>query len=85
MNTKYKFYVHDLVLEVTRRCNMCCAHCMRGDAQALDMNKDVIDRVIDMVDEIGYVVFTGGEPTLNLEIIRYFYDELKRRGKDYPA
>lgn len=85
MNTKYKLYVHDLVLEVTRRCNMCCAHCMRGDAQALDMNKDVIDRVIDMVDEIGCVVFTGGEPTLNLEIIRYFYDELKRRGKDYPA
>lgn len=24
----------DAVIEITRRCNMCCAHCLRGDAIA---------------------------------------------------
>ena len=27
----------DVVIEITRRCNMCCAHCLRGDAEAVDM------------------------------------------------
>ena len=26
----------DIVIEVTRRCNMACKHCLRGEAENLD-------------------------------------------------
>lgn len=26
---------NNVVIEITRRCNMCCAHCLRGDAEKL--------------------------------------------------
>ncbi len=35
--------VYSLILEVTRRCNMCCAHCLRGDAEDIDMEKETVD------------------------------------------
>ena len=37
--------VYSLILEVTRRCNMCCAHCLRGEAENIDMQKETIDKV----------------------------------------
>ena len=33
-----EIYVESLVIEVTRRCNMRCEHCLRGDAQNLDIS-----------------------------------------------
>lgn len=30
-----EIYVNYLAIEVTRRCNMKCNHCLRGDAQKL--------------------------------------------------
>ena len=33
----------DVVIEITRRCNMCCAHCLRGDAEAVDIQERYID------------------------------------------
>lgn len=73
--------VQDLILEVTRRCNMCCAHCLRGDAQCADMPNEVIDKVLDSVSEITSVTFTGGEPSLNIEAIRHFFRKAKELGK----
>jgi organic radical activating enzyme len=75
-----KLQVQDLILEVTRRCNMVCRHCMRGQMQQLDMNRQVVDRLLESVDSIDGVTFTGGEPLLNVSIIRYFTDELMRKG-----
>lgn len=76
-----ELYLSQLVLEVTRRCNMSCDHCLRGDAQAIDMSTDVIDRVLDAVigHGISTVTFTGGEPTLNVPAIQYFVDQVKAR------
>ena len=28
-----KYNVNDLMVEVTRRCNLTCEHCLRGDAR----------------------------------------------------
>ena len=66
--------VYSLILEVTRRCNMCCAHCLRGEAENIDMQKETIDKVLDLVDKIEHVTFSGGEPSLNLPLIQYFFD-----------
>lgn len=59
--------IYHLAIEVTRRCNMECAHCLRGDAQAVDMTQEIVDRFVDGLEEgmsIGDVTLTGGEPSL---------------------
>ena len=66
-----KLNIQDLAVEVTRRCNMACPHCMRGDAKNLDLNLDRFAEFIANVDSIGSLTFTGGEPTLNTDAIRF--------------
>lgn len=67
---------NEIELEITRRCQLKCAHCMRGDAQDIDMSYEIIDRLLEQVKSIDSLVFTGGEPTLNLDGMKYFLDKL---------
>lgn len=53
-----------LILELTRRCNMCCEHCLRGDAENENMTLEVAIRAIDSFSSINSITFSGGEPTL---------------------
>ena len=71
--------VNYLILEVTRRCNMCCAHCLRGNSQDVDMSRQVVDRVLQDIDEIKDVFFTGGEPSLNIPIMEYFFEQAQQK------
>ena len=62
--------ISELVIEVTRRCNMECLHCLRGDAQNLDFKIEYLDHLIKAgVTNINTVTLSGGEPTLALGII----------------
>lgn len=74
----YKLAFNDLSIEITRRCNLSCQHCMRGEAENLDMSNEVIDQLLDRTTEIGYLGFTGGEPLLNLDGIEYFLNKMKQ-------
>ena len=65
-----------LILELTRRCNMRCRHCLRGDAEAVDMSHRTIVKAINMAKQINSITLTGGEPTLVINRIRYVYDLL---------
>lgn len=67
MQMKFK----NLMLEVTRRCNMQCNHCMRGDAENADMYTDVIRKVFESAKEIRHLGLTGGEPSLCPYVIEY--------------
>jgi organic radical activating enzyme len=69
--------IGSLVLEITRRCNMRCDHCMRGEAEALDMNFEIIDKLFESGIRFNDVTFTGGEPALFPQAIQYFVDRLK--------
>jgi len=66
--------INDLVIEVTRKCNLKCGHCLRGKAQ----NKDIFSSTIETflvesdIKYINTVTFTGGEPTLNIDAINQF-------------
>lgn len=53
-----------LALEVGRKCNMRCDHCLRGEAENAEMEIDVAYKAINMFDYIGSITFTGGEPVL---------------------
>lgn len=72
----------DVVIEVTRRCNMCCAHCLRGDAEAVDIQERYIDAFLDSFANAGYIsslTFTGGEISLNIPAIRYTLNAVRER------
>lgn len=58
-----------LILEVTRDCNMACDHCMRGEPEDLYMDVRTVARAIRAFSDIRCIVFTGGEPTLNITAI----------------
>jgi radical SAM protein with 4Fe4S-binding SPASM domain len=52
-------------LEVTRRCNLRCVHCLRGPSHPDDgLTKEEICRLMDQLADLGCMrlVFTGGEP-----------------------
>lgn len=65
-------YLSYLVIEGTRRCNMKCPHCLRGNAQRVDMDNEVANRITQQVDSVYCITFSGGEPSLNPDIIRNF-------------
>lgn len=80
MKNAVQLSISNLCLEVTRRCNMACAHCLRGDAQNVDITHEIIDRALENVTDIGSITFTGGEPTLNVEAIRYTLEKCEEEG-----
>lgn len=73
-----KFILHDLAIETTRRCNMKCEHCMRGESQNIDAPKEIIDLILnnDEIKRIDHICFSGGEPTLNSNIIIYAINKI---------
>lgn len=74
--------VSNVVIEITRRCNMCCAHCIRGDAENVDIQERYIDAFLDSFDKgacISSIVFSGGEISLNIPAIRYILKAVKER------
>lgn len=68
---------YTLVFELTRRCNMACAHCLRGEAQNVDIDYAVIDRVLENTLEIQSLSFGGGEISLNVEAMNYVLKRCK--------
>lgn len=72
--------IYNLIYEITRRCNIKCEHCLRGPAQKVDMSDAVIDRSLEGVSSISTITFTGGEPSLAVDRIRYILSAVKKRG-----
>lgn len=75
-----KLKLKTLSIEITRRCNMSCSHCMRGDAQDLDISHKDIRHVLKNIRYTGYLIITGGEPSLNIKAIRYILKQVKHFG-----
>ena len=70
-------YTH-AYLEITRKCNLHCAHCMRGPAQNIEISKEDVDLFFEKLDGVIVENLTigGGEPTLNPDMIVYIIDKL---------
>jgi hypothetical protein len=55
---------------------------MRGAPQDHDIFDTTIEKMLKGITSIGTVTFTGGEPTLAVDRIRYVYEQIKQRGID---
>ena len=71
--------IKELVIEITRKCNAACPHCMRGPAQTRHMAFNTITTMLNGITRIDMVTFTGGEPSLAVDRIRYFHDQIRAR------
>ena len=67
----------DLMLELTRKCNLECDHCLRGCTQDLSMDISLIDKILDETESINQISFTGGEPMIEGEKIIYIIDKIE--------
>ena len=73
-------YIEQLVIEITRRCNATCDHCLRGDAQNKDISDKTIEKLFESISGIGMITFTGGEPSLAVDRMRKILRECRRTG-----
>ena len=71
-----KILLDSLMIELTRKCNLHCAHCYRGNQQDKDINLSALDNLFDQVMYIGDLCLFGGEPLLNLSTIQYIFNKL---------
>ena len=55
---------YNVVIEVTRRCNMACEHCLRGEPQPMNMPEKYLRSFLRNISYISTITFTGGEPSL---------------------
>lgn len=62
--------IYNLIVEATRKCNMSCSHCCRGNAQnkSLDINK--LQSFLRGIDYVSTLTIGGGEPTLVMDVLK---------------
>lgn len=68
----YSSFIFDsIVIEVTRRCNMSCPHCMRGNMQSIDIDLYILDKFLSNFKDccVRRIIFTGGEPSLSPKVL----------------
>jgi len=76
-----KLSINNATIELTRRCNMQCRHCLRGPAQNVDISTEYLESFFSKVSYISGLCLTGGEPSLVPEKIR----EVIRIAKKYDV
>ena len=77
--------IHNLVIECTRRCNMDCCHCMRGDPENIDMNEKYIRKLFSMIEGTGCLTMSGGEPSLVPHILTKIIEIAKEECVDIDS
>ncbi len=67
----------ELEVILTQKCNLSCAHCMRGDAQNKDISKETLDAIFSKFFYIENLSLGGGEISLNPNLIKMLTQSLK--------
>lgn len=66
----------NISVELTRKCNMACPHCMRGEAQNKTITKEVVDSLCRSLTKVVQFTITGGEPFLELDRLHYLIQKV---------
>lgn len=62
---KYSF--KNLCIEITRKCNYKCQHCIQGDAQDKTITPEIIDAMFSQCETVEIIQFVGGESLLEID------------------
>lgn len=73
-------HIDNIVIEITRKCNMSCDHCLRGEPENMVIDVDYVNQLFSQVESIGTLTITGGEPSLHPEIIMDIVDLARSYG-----
>lgn len=66
--------IYNFVIELTRRCNMTCPHCLRGELQKISQKREYLAELFSRVRYISTLTLTGGEPSIVPHIIEMVID-----------
>lgn len=82
LKEQYTHAHREFAISVTDRCNMHCAVCYMESGEGVQhtVSKQLIKRAIDLLDKEWYVVITGGECTLRLDLCKYIIEECHKKG-----
>ena len=61
---------------MTRRCNLSCPHCLKGEPQDIDITEDIIDKTLSQVNWANKIFLSGGEPFLAAKQIAYLVNKI---------
>lgn len=69
----------EVVLELSRKCNIRCEHCLRGKARNQVMSDEVIYETIHQAKEAGFynLIVGGGEPSIATEQLHTMMDAME--------
>jgi len=78
------------VISVTNRCNFNCAYCHVAsggpDSEDSDLDKETADKILNFIfnypNQGNRIIIEGGEPLLNLDIVKYIYKKAKRLSEE---
>lgn len=78
---KHTTYINSLSIDITRRCNMQCTFCCKGDAQNQTITKQIVDKLFDELQDcaIGVLRLFGGEPMLEPDMVTYIIEQARKR------
>jgi len=65
-----KLNIYNLLIEITRECNLTCQHCLRGEQEIGTIQNEHLWSLFSQIDSISILTLTGGEPALYPEIIQ---------------
>lgn len=71
-----KLNLKKLFIEVTRRYNLKCCHCMKKESQNVNVTPQIIDSLFNQLNQVNTVEITGGEPFLAVNEIRHIIQEI---------
>jgi MoaA/NifB/PqqE/SkfB family radical SAM enzyme len=67
-------HANDVIIEITRKCNMKCPHCLRGNAENKNIDIESVRNLFRTIDYISTLTITGGEPSLQPKLISKIVD-----------
>ncbi len=77
---EYPLFCVDLELILTQKCNLACAHCMRGECSNKEIDESVLDATFSKFAYIDNLALGGGEIALAPQKIREVTKYLKKHG-----
>lgn len=73
-----KYRIRCLDVEITRKCNYKCVHCLRGEPQNVTITPEIIDTMFSQLYQLDYIAIIGGETLLELDMLQYLLESIDK-------